>query len=390
MGAAVVKLPAVKKSIRLSFQYRGMQCKETVKLAPSKNNLRYVARLKAEIDRKIELGNFVYGDYFPDSNTKTAKLFTPARQTTTISAALATYIASISRTLSDTTFREYTSSIKRINGGIGTLSIEAITATIIREWIYSLECSPKRINNILVPLRGMFKDLFADGVIEKNPMERVKNLKITKHDPEPLSQDELSRLLAVLEPMAANLITFAAWTGLRTGELLAVTWGDIDLKAKTCRVNKSISRGVLKDSPKTSSGFRTIEMLPKAIEALQDQKQYSFLAGNQVFLQDDMTPFTNDDQLRKRIWLKAIRKSGVAYRPPYQLRHTYASTMLSAGANPMWVAQQMGHSDWGMIRKIYGKWIQQETSEAERMAAILNQKSENISQSTDTRNTKGA
>jgi integrase len=31
--------------------------------------------------------------------------------------------------------------------------------------------------------------------------------------------------------------------------------------------------------------------------------------------------------------------------------------MLSAGENPMWVAQQMGHRDWGMIRKTYGRWI---------------------------------
>jgi integrase len=31
--------------------------------------------------------------------------------------------------------------------------------------------------------------------------------------------------------------------------------------------------------------------------------------------------------------------------------------MLSAGENPLWVASQMGHSDWGMIRKVYGRWI---------------------------------
>jgi integrase len=31
--------------------------------------------------------------------------------------------------------------------------------------------------------------------------------------------------------------------------------------------------------------------------------------------------------------------------------------MLSEGKNPMWVASQMGHADWGMIRKVYGRWI---------------------------------
>ncbi|MGB7596783.1 MAG: site-specific integrase, partial [Gallionella sp.] len=41
----------------------------------------------------------------------------------------------------------------------------------------------------------------------------------------------------------------------------------------------------------------------------------------------------------------------------YQTRHTYASMLLSAGEDPMWVSHQMGHSDWGMIRKTYGRWI---------------------------------
>ncbi len=41
----------------------------------------------------------------------------------------------------------------------------------------------------------------------------------------------------------------------------------------------------------------------------------------------------------------------------------------------MWVAKQMGHADWGMIRKVYGKWIPQESSEVDRMATILGQNS---------------
>ncbi|MNL56650.1 hypothetical protein D3C87_1801600 [compost metagenome] len=39
------------------------------------------------------------------------------------------------------------------------------------------------------------------------------------------------------------------------------------------------------------------------------------------------------------------------------MRHTFASMMLSAGEHPMWVAQQMGHKDWAMIIRVYGKWM---------------------------------
>lgn len=57
------------------------------------------------------------------------------------------------------------------------------------------------------------------------------------------------------------------------------------------------------------------------------------------------------------LWVYALKKAGVRYRRPYQTRHTYASMMLSAGEHPMWVAQQMGHSDWTMIARIYGRWM---------------------------------
>lgn len=63
------------------------------------------------------------------------------------------------------------------------------------------------------------------------------------------------------------------------------------------------------------------------------------------------------DGLRKYIWKPALTKAKIQYRYPYQCRHTYASMMLSSGANPLWVAKQMGHADWGMIRKVYGRWI---------------------------------
>ncbi|MEP7062875.1 MAG: hypothetical protein ABI881_10780, partial [Betaproteobacteria bacterium] len=47
----------------------------------------------------------------------------------------------------------------------------------------------------------------------------------------------------------------------------------------------------------------------------------------------------------------------IRYREPYQTRHTFASQALMAGANPMWVARQLGHKNMGMLLKAYGKWI---------------------------------
>jgi integrase len=66
-----------------------------------------------------------------------------------------------------------------------------------------------------------------------------------------------------------------------------------------------------------------------------------------------------------------FKKSGVRYRNPYQTRHTYASMMLTAGEHPMWVAQQMGHADWGMIRQVYGRFIPSAVNDSGDKAVAL-------------------
>jgi integrase len=101
-----------------------------------------------------------------------------------------------------------------------------------------------------------------------------------------------------------------------------------------------------------------VKLLPPALDALTQQKSWTWLKGEEVFQNPrTLERWTGDQPIRKTLWTHALKRAEVRYRNPYQTRHTYASMMLSAGEHPMWVAQQMGHTDWGMIRRIYGKWI---------------------------------
>lgn len=72
-------------------------------------------------------------------------------------------------------------------------------------------------------------------------------------------------------------------------------------------------------------------------------------------------PWKNDQAIPKIYWYLCLIRLGIRRRVPYQTRHTYASQLLSEGANPLFVAQQMGHKDWGMIRHVYGRYIGAET-----------------------------
>jgi len=118
------------------------------------------------------------------------------------------------------------------------------------------------------------------------------------------------------------------------------------------------SKGIA-EIPKTAAGRSAVKLLGPAMAALKAQKEHTSLVDEEVF------------RIRARSSAKAgMGRSGrpcgrrwlrrqVRYRRPYQTRHTDASMMLSAGEHPMWVAQQMWHSDWTIIARVYRRWIPQ-------------------------------
>jgi len=150
---------------------------------------------------------------------------------------------------------------------------------------------------------------------------------------------------------------FAFFSGLRSSELIALHWEDIDWDKKTANINKAFVCGEFKTT-KTPSGVRKLLLLPPALKALKLQKQYTFSLKGQVFYNPYTNqPWTDARQIRERAWCPIIKAAGVRYRNPYQTRHTYASMMLSKGENILWVAQQMGHVNIEMVIEHYAKWI---------------------------------
>lgn len=359
-------------SIQIDFYYLGIRCRESLKLEPTKPNLAFAKRFKATILHEIAIGTFNYSNHFP--NSKNATLGSKSSNKT-VSKALDEFMQSSRRRLEKSTLRDYHSAVEfHLKPEFGSKRIIDVTATDIKTWIGGLTISAKRINNILIPLRTVFEDAYTDGLIDRNPVSRVRNLATRSEEPQPFTPNEIERILRELPDQGKNLIQFAIWTGLRTSELIALEWSDIDWEAGLVRVRRATVNKQTKQ-PKTKAGERDVKLFPPALDALNNQKQFTFLAYGRVFHNPRTNqPWETDGQIRKTMWAHALRKAGVVYRNPYQTRHTYASTLLSAGENPLWVAQQMGHKDWGMIRKRYGRWIPDvDTNAGSKVMKIFNE-----------------
>jgi integrase len=343
------------RSIEIDFSYHGQRCREAIKIPPTKANLLFAKRKRATILYEIGIGTFNYAIHFPDS--KRAAILGKFTNKT-VGEALENFLHNTQRRYEASTLRGYKSAIYfHLMPAFGKTLIQKLTTNDIKDWINSLTVSGKRINNVLIPLRIVLGDAYMDGLIESNPADRVKNVPPRYDEPKPFKPDEMRLILENCDPQSRNLFQFAFWSGLRTSELIALEWGDIDLVKGVIRVSRASVKRIIKQ-PKTHAGKREVLLLPFAREALERQKAFTFSIGKRIFHNPRTnTPWEIDNQIRGTGWLPAINAAGVPYRNPYQTRHTYASMLLSAGENPMWVAQQMGHADWGMIRKRYGRWI---------------------------------
>jgi len=247
------------------------------------------------------------------------------------------------------------------------MELHEVTPALLRDWISSMDCTAKAIRNMLTPLRSVFEDALNDGLVTRNPFDQIalaklirQNSKSSDYVIEPFSQAERDAILQACRDDERPTFQFWFNTGLRPGELQALEWRHIDLESATARIELNQVAGVIKN-PKTAAGLRTVDLNAEAIKALEAQKAISLKRGPRVFLNPrTLAPWSTDAQIRKTAWLPIMERAGIKYRNPYQIRHTYASTMLTAGANPWYVASQLGHEDVEMVFRTYGKFIRED------------------------------
>lgn len=376
---------ASESSIEIDFRYKAVRCKERLKLKPTTANLKRAFQHRAAILDAIERGTFNYAVTFPESKNR-LQFAEYKGEGYLLSDWLETWLERQRKHIKSSTFDGYRKTVNNILiPEFGNLNLSEIRRTHVREWCDKQSCGNKRLANIQSTLRTALQSALDDDLIESNPMygwtyERLEAPKPVD-EIDPFSAEEQDIILkSCADAQVRNLFQFAFWSGLRTSELVALEWGDIDWRKSIVRITRARTQAASEaESPKTRRSSRDVKLLPPALSALIAQKAHSFLANGAVFLNPRSgLPWGGDHAIRETAWAPALRKSGLRYRNPYQTRHTYASMMLTSGESPIWVAGQMGHSDTAMIFRNYGRWIvtENETS-GDKAVAMFYGKSEN-------------
>lgn len=337
-------------SIQIDFRYKGVRCRERLSLAPTPANLKYAKRLKATIEHEIATQTFDYAKHFPDSPR--------ARQvgraaSTPLRTALLSYCDSLAGQLQPETVDEYRHDAEIIAAGLKGEAIGTITRAKVRTWISALNLSKKRIDNLLIPLRGTLNQAVEDEEIEANPLAgfKVRRVETTRETIDPFTPEEIESLG---RQSLGDLWRFWAWSGLRSGEIIGLQWDDLGADRGSVAIRRAVRVGREK-VPKTAAGVRTVVLLPAARRSLHRIEREK--TEPHIFRNPNTGTRWHEDRALARAFRKDCKQAGVRYRYPYQLRHTFATWALSSGENPKWAATQMGHKDMITFFRVYAKWM---------------------------------
>ncbi|WFW58757.1 site-specific integrase [Citrobacter freundii] len=398
-------------SLRIWFNFKGKRVRENLGVPDTAKNRKIAGELRVSVCFAIRTGSFDYAERFPDSHN--LKIFGLGKKEITVKELEEKWLDLKKMEISANAHKRYESVVAVVVPLIGaTRLVTAIEKEellyIRKELLMGYQCAAKgripvkgrsavTVNYYMTTIAGMFQFAADNGYIKANPFDGIKPLKRARVEPDPLSRDEFIRLIdACRHQQTKNMWSLAVYTGVRHGELVSLAWEDIDLEAGTITIRRNYTKLGEFTLPKTdASTDRVIHLIQPAIDALRNQMEMTRL-GQQYHInvqlreygrttQHSCTFVFNPKIVRRSkdvgviykvdsfgdSWDAGLKKAGIRHRKAYQSRHTYACWSLSAGANPSFIASQMGHASAQMVFNVYGAWMADSSAE---QIAMLNQK----------------
>ncbi len=203
----------------------------------------------------------------------------------------------------------------------------------------------------------------ALGVTKKLGLEGGKDLNV-----DPLDFEETQVFLEGCRTIAPEYYAFffmALRTGMRLGELLAIQWGDVDFNSGYIVVRRTYKRGQFTETKNKKS--RRVDMSEALKAVLQDQatRQKKDTLKNGWSEPPELVFTTQagkalEQNYIRRVFKRVLKKAGLREIRIHDLRHTYASQMLSLGESPVYVKEQLGHHSIQLTVDTYGHWIKTE------------------------------
>jgi integrase len=289
---------------------------------------------------------------------------------------LQTWLESVRGQIEPSSWRRYGDYVRvHLVPGLGKAPLARLSAQQVQAFYGRKQqegLSGTTVHSIHGMLHRALEDALRMGLLQRNVTEMVRAPRRSTQEMHPLTEEQAQRFLAAVAEgdRFRALYVLALTTGMREGELLALHWQDIDLRARTVQVRLGLQeakgphgRYVLAE-PKTEYSRRTIGLTHTATEALRAhhvRQATERLRQGAVWDTSRDLVFPNSigglmipDNLTKRSFKSLLERAGLPDIRFHDLRHTAATLLLSRGVNVKLVSEMLGHADVTTTLRIYG------------------------------------
>ena len=365
------------------FHFQGKRCREQSTLPDTAANRARMEKALARIERDIANGSFDYAQAFPGSKNaqQFAKVIMPAH-------------AAIRPRKSGTLplFEEFAKQWKAEHGiewrhsyrvavdsifsthllpAFGPSRIDEVDRAAVMDFRRQLAVPSERNarHRVLAPATinrviGILRMIMAEAVLRhgtENPCADIRRLKLQRTDIQPFTLDEINQMLAAIRVDYQPYLTFRFFTGVRSAEAHGLKWRHVDFDRREVQIRETYRDGRT-DYTKTDGSQRDLQVSMPVMTALMAMRPNGYVENPSAFAEAyifhtrsgrplDTTNFVY------RVWKPLLKSLGIAYRRPYEMRHTCATLWLAAGEAPEWIARQLGHTTTEMLFRTYSRYV---------------------------------
>lgn len=241
----------------------------------------------------------------------------------------------------------------------------------------------------------VFKHGMKLGITKENPTtlvtipvrkEQVDEEEVANY----FTKDELVTFLDTVEssnnPKWYALFRLLAFSGCRKGEILALTWEDLNFKKNTLNISKTLTLGLgnklLIQTPKTKKSKRVLPIDERTMAIMKEWKSqqardmlklgYNTMTKNQLVFTNLKNGYINPQKIGQRVE-DFCKKINLKVITPHGFRHTHCSLLFEAGASIKEVQDRLGHSDIQTTMNIYAHVTEKKKEEtADKFAKYIN------------------
>lgn len=275
------------------------------------------------------------------------------------------------------TYYKTKKALKRALDYFGKMQVENIRPIHIQEFQQYLatECfiknkdgSTRKLSNnyikqIFNKLRVVFQRAKVLEIIKENPVDSIGKIRVERPSVEFWTYDEFKKVYKTpylrdfYEDFYKRFMRFLFVTGMRSEELFALQWDDVNFEKMTCTINKSLYIRTRTDyefsDTKNRSSIRTLALDQKTIQVLKDWKEEQKEIGeiDFIFSYDGLPP--SPKTFRTRIQ-KLAEQAGVKPITLHGLRHSHVAFLIEHNKNIYAVSKRLGHSSVKTTLDKYG------------------------------------